>query len=226
MTKMESYRKLCLKQQTDLRRIMMSFSQHQVAIDLFLSQHAMLHSMQMAQTEPWSFEDEILNDMVEEQIRRIPQNCDHSVAWNIWHIARIEDVTMNLLVAGNPQILHQDNWLTRMKISARDTGNAMKPEEMATLSATIDIDALRAYRLTVGHRTREIVKGLRPEELKQKVQSSRLQQVMDEGALVEAAVGIKNYWSRRNIAGLLLMPATRHPLSHLNEALSLKRRRQ
>ena len=226
MTKMESYRKLCLKKQTELRRIMMSFSQHREAIDLFLSQHAMLHSMQMAQTEPWSFEDEVLNDMIEEQIRRIPQNCDHSVAWNIWHIARIEDVAMNLLVAGSPQILHQDDWLKRMKISARDTGNAMNQEALATLSATIDIEALRAYRLTVGRKTREIVKGLRPEELKQKVQPSRLQQVMDEGALVEAAVGIKNYWSRRNIAGLLLMPATRHPLAHLNEALSLKRRRK
>jgi hypothetical protein len=225
MTKMESYRKLCLKQQTDLRRIMMSFSQHQVAINLFLSQHAMLHSAKIAQTEPWSFEDEVLNDMVEEQIRRIPQNCDHSVAWNVWHIARIEDVAMNLLVAGNPQILNQDNWLKRMNISARDTGNAMNQEEMATLSATIKLEALRAYRLTVGRRTREIVKGLRPEDLKQKVQPSRLQQVMDEGALVEAAVGIKDYWSRRNIAGLLLMPATRHSLVHLNEALSLKRRR-
>ena len=132
---------------------------------------------------------------------------------------------MNLLVAGSPQLLHRDNWLKLMKISARDTGNAMNPEEMATLSATIEIEALRAYRLAVGRRTHEIVKGLRPEELKHKVQTSRLQQVMDEGALVEAAVGIKDYWSRRNIAGLLLMPATRHPLAHLNEALSLKRRR-
>lgn len=226
MTKMESYRKLCLKQQTELRRIMMSFSQHPKAIELFLSQHAILHSAKMAQTEPWSFEDEVLNDMVEEQIRRIPQNCDHSVAWNIWHIARIEDVAMNLLVAGSPQILYRDNWLERMKISARDTGNAMKQEEMATLSATMDIEALRDYRLTIGRRTREIVKGLRPEDLKHKVQPSRLQQVMDEGALVEAAVGIKEYWGRRNIAGLLLMPATRHSLVHLNEALSLKRRRQ
>lgn len=226
MTKVESYRKLCLNQQTELRRIMISFSQHRIAIELFLSQHAMLHSAKMAQTEPWSFEDEVLNDMAEEQIRHIPQNCDHSVAWNIWHIARIEDVAMNLLVAEDSQILHRDNWLKRMKITARDTGNAMNRDEMAALSATIDIEALGAYRLAVGRKTREIVKGLRPEDLKQKVQPSRLQQVMDEGALVDSAVGIRDYWSKRNIAGLLLMPATRHSLVHLNEALSLKRRRQ
>lgn len=223
---MESYRKLLNKQQTELRRIMMSFDQHDKAIRLFLRQHAMLHSAQMAQSEPWSFEDEVMNDMIEEQIRRVPQTCEHSVAWCIWHIARIEDVTMNLLVAGSLQVLHRRNWLRRMKITNHDTGNAMDDEGMAVLSATIDVEELRAYRVAVGRRTRDIVQKLEPEELKQKVDPIRVQQVMEEGAVVEAAIGIVDYWSRRNIAGLLLMPTTRHNIVHLNEALRLKERRQ
>ena len=73
---------------------------------------------------------------------------------------------------------------------------------------------------------REIVQQLEPQALKRKVDPSHLQQVWDEGAVVEAARGIVDYWGRRNIAGLLLMPATRHNLVHLNEALRLKQRRQ
>jgi hypothetical protein len=234
MERMESYRKLLNKQQTELRQVMMSFDQHDKAIRLFLRQHAMLHSAKlvlsategMAQSEPWSFEDEILNDMTEGQMRRIPRNCEHSVAWCIWHMARIEDVTMNLLVAGGPQVLTRESWLERMKVTVCDTGNEMDEEDIAKLSATIDVEALRAYRVAVGRRTRVIVQQLEPEELKQKVGPIRVQQVMDEGAMIEAARGIVDYWSRRNIAGLLLMPATRHALVHLNEALRLKRRRQ
>ncbi len=226
MKKMESYLKLLNKQQTELRRVMMSFDRHDKAIRLFLCQHAMLHSAQMAQSEPWSFEDEVMDDMTEEQKRRVPRTCEHSVAWCIWHIARIEDVTMNLLVAGSSQVLHLRNWLRRMKIAIHDTGNAMDDEGMADLSATIDVEELRAYRMAVGRRTRDIVQKLEPEELKQKVDPNRVQQVMDEGAVVEAARGIVDYWSRRNIAGLLLMPATRHNIVHLNEALRLKERRQ
>jgi hypothetical protein len=226
MKNTESYRKLLNRQQTELRRIMTSFDQHGRAIQLFLRQHAMLHSARMAQTELWSFEDAILNDMSEERIRRIPRNCEHSVAWCIWHIARIEDVAMNLVVAGSPQILHRDNWLKRMRMTVGDTGNAMDERGVATLSATIDIEALRAYRVAVGRGTREMVQQLQPEALKQKVEPSRLQQVLDQGAVVEAARGIVDYWSKRNIAGLLLMPATRHHLTHLNEAFRLKRRRQ
>jgi hypothetical protein len=223
---MESYRKSLNKRQTELRSLLSSSDQHEQAIALFLSQHAMLHSAKVAQTETWSFEDAVLKDMTEEQIRRIPRNCDHSVAWIIWHIARCEDITMNLLVAGSPQVLHQGRWLEWMKIAVRDTGNAMSREEIAQFSAAIDIEALRAYRVAVGCQTREIVKQLGPEELKQKVDPARLQRVWDEGALVEAARGIADYWGKRTIAGLLLMPATRHHIVHLNEALQIKRRRQ
>lgn len=223
---MESHRRALNKRQTELRHVMMSFDQHDRAIRLFLRQHAMLHSIKVAQSEAWSFEDEVLNDMTEEQIRRIPRNCEHSVAWCIWHIARIEDVTTNLLVAGSSQILHRSNWLERMKMTACDTGNEMDAADMAKLGAMIDIESLRAYRIAVGRRTREIVQQLEPEELKQKIDPIRVQQVMDEGAVVEAARGIAEYWSRCNIAGLLLMPATRHNLVHLNEALGLKQRCQ
>jgi hypothetical protein len=226
METVETNRKLCLKQQTALRRMLVGDDQHQEALQLLLCQHAMLHSAKMAQTGLWSFEDEILDDLTEGQFRRIPRNCDHSIAWNIWHIARIEDVAMNLLVASSPQIFNQDNWLEQMKISIRDTGNAMSKEGIVDLSATIDIETLRAYRVAVGRKTREIIEQLQPEDLIQGIDPSRLEQVMVEGAVVEAASGLIDYWGRRNIAGLLLMPATRHNLVHLNESLQLKRKRK
>jgi hypothetical protein len=222
----ESYRKMCLKQQTELRRVMLDTSHFEQAMQLFLSQHAMLHSAKVAQGVPWSFEDDVFSDISEEQVRRIPRNCEHSIVWLIWHIARCEDITMNLLVAGNPQILNQDNWLGAMQATVCDTGNAMDEQGVARLSAAINIEALRAYRLAVGRRTREIVNQLQPEALTQKVDPTRLQRVTAEGAVVEAASGIVDYWGGRDIAGLLLMPATRHNLIHLNEALQLKRKRQ
>jgi hypothetical protein len=176
----------------------------------------------MAQTGLWSFEDAIFVDTSEEQVRTIPRNCNHSIAWLIWHVARCEDITMNLLVAGSPQILQLDSWQGQMKATIRDTGNAMNEDEIIEFNRRIDIAALRAYRMAVGRRTREIAGLLQPTELKQKVDPSRLQKVRDEGAVVEAASGIIDYWGKRDIAGLLLMPATRHNLVHLNEANLIK----
>ena len=221
----EAYRKLCLRQQTELRQVMANPDNHQAAIELFINQHAMLHSAKMARNTSWSFEDTVFDSMTDEQLRRMPPHGEHSVLWCIWHIARIEDVAMNLLVAGGPQVMNQGDWLERMKITVQHTGNAMDKAAVADLSAPIDIEALRAYRVAVGRETRKIVTSLQPGELKHKVEPARIQQVMDEGALVEQAREIADYWSRRNIAGLLLMPASRHLLVHLNEAMNLKRRR-
>lgn len=220
---MNSNRKMWNEQQKILRSALLNVEDHQNAIEMLLNQHAMVHTAKMTQSELWSFEDELWQDLTEEIFRSIPKSSKNSIAWHIWHSTRIEDITMNILVAGSPQVLECDNWIEQMKITVRDTGNAMDEERIKDLSFSIDIEALRAYRFAVGQRTREIIKVLQPEQLKQKVDSSRLQQVIVEGAVVEAASWLIDYWGKRKIAGLLLMPATRHNFVHLNKSLRIKK---
>jgi hypothetical protein len=217
-------RKLWNQQQQALRQNFAHGDNHQKVMELFLSQHAMVHSAEMSHTGLWSFEDEVLEGVGEQQMRLIPHNCDHSIVWILWHIARIEDVTMNLLVGGSTQVLILENWLERLQVVVQDTGNTMTTARAAWLSATINIEALRAYRLSVGRRTREIVRLLQPEQLKMKVDPARLRQVVIEGAVVEEASSLLDYWGGLTQAGLLLMPPTRHNFVHLNEALQVKQK--
>ena len=222
---LEANRKLCQKQQTDLRRVLLSNVHNQDAFQLFFKQHAMLHSAKMAQSGHFSLADEVFEELSDEKARRIPGTSENSIAWNIWHIARIEDVTMNMLVAGSPQVFTRGDWQNKMGVEAQDTGNLMPADQILRLSQNINIAALRDYRVAVGRRTREIVKTLKPRDLKLKVDSGRLAKIKKAGAVVPSADDLLAYWGRRNIAGLLLMPATRHNLVHLNECLRLKEKR-
>jgi hypothetical protein len=222
---LEANRKICQKQQTKLRHMLLSDDQYQDAFQLFFKQHAMLHSASMAQTETFSLEDEVFEDLEDDVARRIPRTSENSIIWNIWHIARIEDVAMNMLVAGTPQVFTRGDWQDKLAIDARDTGNAMSADLILKLSQNIDIPALRAYRVAVGRRTREIVSQLQPESLKDKVDPARLAEIQKAGAVIPAANDLIEYWGRRNIAGLLLMPATRHNLVHLNESFRLKEKK-
>lgn len=220
-------RKLLNQQQTTLRQILTSKQPHDQAIQAFLDQHAHLHAHKVVAGEPsaanlWSYEDEILHDLSEDQMRTIPGNHEHSIVWCLWHLARIEDVAMNLLVGGTRQVFWEFEWNKRVNVAYQDTGNEMDARDKVILSHRIDIPALRGYRIAVGKRTRAIVQQLEPHQLKEKVDPVHIQQVKNEGALVEAAYGIADYWSKRDIAGLLLMPATRHNLVHLNEANRIK----
>ena len=192
---------------------------------LFAHHHAMVHSARMSGLGVWSFEDEVLEGLSESQFRRIPTGEEHSIAWNIWHIARIEDVTMNLLAAGTEQIYFAAGWFSALNLPYRHAGNAMQPDEIAELSEKINLEALRDYRVAVGQRTRQVVAALVETDYKQRVDASRLARVMREGAVPESAREIASYWGKRDIAGLLLMPATRHNFVHLNECLRLKNKR-
>lgn len=215
-------RKTWNAQQQVLQRLLNKGEDFPRAIDLFLSQHAVLHASQMAQTSFATFEDEVWQGLSEAVARIIPREVEHSIAWNFWHLARIEDVTMSLLVAGSPQLFESGGWQSRLNVVERDTGNAMDAARIAEISARLDLVALRLYRTAVGKRTREIVKDLQPGDLKRKTDPDRLQQVLAQEAVEQAAYGLIEYWGGRTVAGLLLMPPTRHNFVHLNEMLRLK----
>jgi hypothetical protein len=223
-TQIDAYRKAWIKDQKHFRSVLESHTQHEEAIRLFMIQHGVMHSAKVAPEAPWSFEDLLFEDLSDDVLRRVPRNEEHSIAWLLWHLARCEDITMNMLAVGRPQVL--DDWQTKLKIKAADTGNTMTPEEVIELSDTIDRQALRSYRVAVGLATRETVQQLTPEQLKVKVDPARLQQVLDQGAVLPAAIELVEYWGRRTIAGLLLMPPTRHNMVHINEAFKLKGKKE
>jgi hypothetical protein len=143
----------------------------------------------MAKTRLWSFEDEVLTRMTEDQIRCILHKSEHSIAWILFHLARIADITMNMLVAGTPQLFLRDNWAEKLNVNIFHSANSMDGNSIAALSARVEVDALRACRQTVGRRAREIVKKLKPEERRQKANPSLLQKVMDEAALLPKQLG-------------------------------------
>ena len=216
-------RKYWNAQQKALRLALKDMGDYPAALRLFLQQHAMVHSAAMSGADLWSFEDELWQGLSEADARRIAPGTEHSIAWIMWHIARIEDVTMNILVAGGAQVMLGGRWHEQMNVAARDTGNAMPAEQVALLSDTIHLPALRAYRLHVGQQTRAVVQRLSPSELFQKVTPVRLGQLVSDGAIVPAAQAVLDYWGGLTIAGMLLMPPTRHNFIHLNEALRLKK---
>lgn len=192
------------------------------AIELFLKQHAMVHSAKVSKSELWSLEDELLNDMTDKEVRQIPLRGEHSIAWILFHLSRIEDIAMNMLVAGTTQLFTRDDWANRMNVSILHSANKMNDLSISELSANIDLQALREYRIAVARRTRQIVKKLEATDFKQKVDPCRIENVLKEGAVTPEAMEIVNYWSKKTIAGLLLMPPTRHCILHLNEAMRIK----
>ena len=111
---MDTNRKLWNEQHKRLRQALDNPDDHATAIDLFLRQHAMVHDAEMSKLGLYSFADEVWQGEDEVILRCVPPKFEHSIIWLIWHIARIEDMTMNALMAGRPQIFFQDDWLKKL----------------------------------------------------------------------------------------------------------------
>lgn len=223
---MDSQRDLWGSKQNLLRNILLKLDKFEEAITLCLEQHAMVHSSEMSQINAVTFEDELWNNLDEIVFRTMPTINDETIAWSLWHLTRVEDITMNILVADADQVINTDNWLEKMQVKICDTGNSMTDEEIIELSSTINMQELRNYRIAVGRRSREMIRNLQPADLKRKMETARLQRVLDEGAVlnVEGANWLINFWGRKNVAGILLMPVTRHHMVHINESMRLKKK--
>ncbi|MBU5590148.1 DinB family protein [Clostridium sp. MSJ-4] len=209
-----------------LREIILRPDRIEESKSLSLSLHSMVHSSIMSGTDKKTFEDELWEGLDENAFKTLKNEKGRTIAYGIWHSTRIEDITMNLLVAGDKQIFNGGNWKERINSKIIDTGNAMSQNEIMEFSKDINVQELKNYRIEVGRRTRDIIKSLSAQDMKRKFDKHRLQRILDEEAVldVEASNWLIDFWGRKNVSGIILMPVTRHQVVHINESLSAKKK--
>ena len=209
----------------ELRKIILKPEEIDKTKKLCLELHEMVHMGKMSNINVKTFEDELWENLDEETIRTATNEKGRTIVYGIWHSTRIEDITMNILVADFRQVFEEEGWLRKIHSSIKNTGNALTKEEILEFSKDININQLKEYRIAVGRKTREIINNLNRTDLKRKMKKESLQRILDDGAVenVEAANWLIEFWGKKNVAEILLMPVTRHHLVHINESLRAKK---
>ena len=128
-------------------------------VSFFYLQHGRVHSSKVSSV--MSLADRIFGALTDQQMRVRPGKGLNSLVWLLWHMARTEDVGVNLVVTAGRQVF-DDDWARRMNISRRDTGSGETEDEVSELSAQADVAAVRAYRDAVGLKTRDVAAALGP----------------------------------------------------------------
>jgi hypothetical protein len=99
------------------------------ADELFLVQHTRVHSLGAGM----SYTDRVFGGLSDHEIRARPAAHLNSLVWLLWHMARTEDVAVNLVVAGRAQVL-DDQWVERMNIPWRTIGTGMVEGDVDSLT--------------------------------------------------------------------------------------------
>jgi hypothetical protein len=195
------------------------------AIRLCLELHGNVHSASVSNAKSPTIFDELWDGLSREAFEAMPSGKGVTIAWNIWHITRIEDITANILICDGKQVLN-GMWLKKLKPPVCDTGNAMTGKEIMDLSRSLNMDMLYAYRNAVGSRTREIIGNLEAADLKRKMNPESVRRILAEGGVTghKDSVWLLDFWGKKTVAGILLMPITRHQILHLNDSMKLKKK--
>ena len=173
------------------------------AIDFLLLRYGDLHRRLI---------DDLLGKLAEGQVRGRPHPGVNTVAWLLWHTARIEDVGVNRFVLDRSQVL-DDGWLERLGVGRRDVGTGMRDAEVDELSARIELPALRGYWQAVSARTLAALETLRGSDLEVVVPAERVRRVATaEGAVAPGAEWLTEFWAGGRSRGWVLAQT---PLLHV-----------
>ncbi len=89
------------------------------AKQLFFDLYNKLHLSVMSGTQQNEV-DILLADLAPHEYSIMPTSKAETIAWVLWHIARIEDLTMNILIANNEQIFDAE-WKKQLNAPISDT---------------------------------------------------------------------------------------------------------
>jgi hypothetical protein len=186
------------------------------AVDFFLFEHAHVHARAVAPSTILNLEDLLCDGLAEGTLRCRPDEHTNPIVWLLWHMARSEDVGINVMLAGGHQVFDAGDWAEPMKVPDRDIGTGMTKSEVAAMSDRADTAAVRAYRQAVGAQTRRVVADLDFASFDAVLPADRLRSATAGGALRPAASWVEGFWSDQPLQFFLWL-GTGHNYMHLQE---------
>ena len=186
---------------------------------MFLEQHALLHSADV--TSGPSMVDRTFGGLTDVEMRLRPAKGGNSLAWLLWHMARTEDVNVNLVIVDGKQVF-DETWARRLRVGRLDIGTGMTEEEVGDLGEQLDIAVAREYRNAVGRRTREVVGRCVAGFLDETVGPADVARASAAGAIGARADWLVTFWQGHSRTKRLATVGITHNALHLGEAQTLR----
>jgi hypothetical protein len=145
-------------------------------------------------------------DLTDEQLHFRPLNkCNH-IAFNLWHVARTEDMVINFLVQKKNPVWNAAGWDNKLGMDARAQGTGMTEQDAAAVKIN-NLQEFIGYMQDTFKATESWLETLKDEELDQVLDlpvlgKRSLYEVIGGTALVHAAEHLGEIWYLQGLQGL------------------------
>ncbi|MCZ6707466.1 MAG: DinB family protein [Chloroflexi bacterium] len=139
-----------------------------------------------------------------------------SIAWTLWHVARTQDLIVNVILRGRPQVLDA-GFGERLGSSSREIGTSMAETDLANFDAVIHCEELERYWHAVLTETKS---WLATADLTTLDQRPPTQERLRSAGVWHAAGGewLPDFWGQQSGEFLLRFPSLAHGYMHFGES--------
>lgn len=122
-----------------------------------------------------------LDELTQEEVAWSPNPECNSIAFILWHIARLEDVFINSVIQGERELYEKEGWREKLGTPTGDTGTRYT-EEMLRVWPVPEMEVLQGYADSVREKTLVFLESIPPEKLSEVPRPDRSPDTM--GALL------------------------------------------
>ena len=138
------------------------------------------------------------NGQTPEQLHFVPDGESHSVAWVLWHAARVEDLLVQGAWQGKPEIWREGGWAERTGLPERGFGTGQSTEEAAAV-AIGDVDALWAYQDAVNESTHAFLDSLSDDDLAREVKLGETTETLGQSITLHLCTHLNGHRGEINL---------------------------
>lgn len=103
-----------------------------------------------------------------EQLNFVPEGESHSIAWVMWHGARVEDLIVQQILQGRPAEWDAGGWAEKTGLPAQGFGTGQSTADARAVRIK-DLDAFAQYAARVASLTQAYLSGLSDADLEREV---------------------------------------------------------
>ena len=115
-------------------------------------------------TESKGYIDRAIKGLSADELAFSPKSHSNSVAFLLWHVARVEDLWINRILLAGKEIYEVDGWYKKFGTPAEDSGFGYDVKKLRTLPLP-KLELLQAYAAAVREKTLDYLSTLNQKKL-------------------------------------------------------------
>lgn len=144
--------------------------------------------------------------MTAEQMHFVPEGESHSIAWVMWHGARVEDLIVQQVIRGEKSEWDSGDWAARTGLPAQGFGTGQSTEDARAIRIK-DIDAFKGYAERVAARTHELLDASGDADLEREVQVGQRTETVGQAITLHLVTHLNGHRGEVNlIRGMMGFP--------------------